>query len=159
MYGTDETAMHYAWLHNYLGVPDTHGSTFQEIARAQVTEQGATLVDAQITAVRATGDGFVGSTEQDEDAVAADYVMIAGGKASAKLAASLGVDTSGEGIDTDRDGRTDVDKVYVLGRVAKPNRSQAIVSAGIGAAAALDILSREAGEDVHDWDSPPKDDG
>jgi thioredoxin reductase len=47
--------------------------------------------------------------------------------------------------------------VYVVGRLARPNRSQAIISAGAGAAAALDILSREAGEDVHDWDSPPKD--
>jgi hypothetical protein len=36
-------------------------------------------------------------------------------------------------------------------------RSQAIISAGDGARAALDILSREAGKDVRDWDSPPKD--
>ncbi len=31
------------------------------------------------------------------------------------------------------------------------------LSAGAGAAAALDILSREADSDVQDWDSPPKD--
>jgi thioredoxin reductase (NADPH) len=41
--------------------------------------------------------------------------------------------------------------------VARPDRSQAIISAGAGAVAALDILSREAGRDVHDWDSPSKD--
>ena len=34
-------------------------------------------------------------------------------------------------------------------------RSQAIISAGDGAAAALDILSTEKGEDVLDWDEPP----
>jgi hypothetical protein len=36
------------------------------------------------------------------------------------------------------------------------NRSQAIISAGEGASAALDILSAEAGRDVLDYDSPPK---
>ena len=51
-----------------------------------------------------------------------------------------------------------MDRVYVVGRSARPKRSQAIISAGAGAAAALDVLSREAGEDVQDWDSPPKED-
>ena len=33
VYGTDETAMHWAFLHNYLGVPDISGDDFQVIAR------------------------------------------------------------------------------------------------------------------------------
>jgi hypothetical protein len=36
------------------------------------------------------------------------------------------------------------------------NRSQAIISAGAGAVAAVDILAREEGKDVQDWDTPPK---
>ena len=55
------------------------------------------------------------------------------------------------------DGRSSDSRVYVVGRSARPARSQAIISAGAGAAAALDILSREAGKDIHDWDTPPKD--
>jgi thioredoxin reductase (NADPH) len=51
-----------------------------------------------------------------------------------------------------------VDRVYAAGRIARQHRSQAIISAGAGAVAALDILSREAGEEVHDWDSPPSED-
>ena len=47
--------------------------------------------------------------------------------------------------------------VYVIGRSARPTRSQAIISAGDGAAAALDILSIIEGADVQDWDTPPKD--
>jgi hypothetical protein len=41
--------------------------------------------------------------------------------------------------------------------MVRPTRSQAVISAGDGAKAALDILSRAAGKDVQDWDSPPKD--
>jgi thioredoxin reductase len=57
---------------------------------------------------------------------------------------------------TDAEGRSSEPRVYVIGRSARPGRSQAIISAGDGARAALDILSREAGKDVHDWDTPPK---
>ena len=50
-----------------------------------------------------------------------------------------------------------IDRVYVVGRAVRPARSQAIISAGAGAVAALDILAREEGKDVQDWDTPPKD--
>ena len=110
-----------------------------------------------MTAVSRDGDRFTVSTESEPDAGSADYLIIAGGKTAGSLARSLGVTVENDGVDSDRDGRTDVNRVYVVGRLAKPNRSQAIISAGPGAAAALDILSTEAGDDVHDWDSPPKD--
>lgn len=154
VYGTDETAMHYAHLHNYLGVPDTGGTAFQEIARQQVRDVGATLLDARVTGVTATGDGFEVTT--DEGTATADYLILAGGKTAGDLARAVGVDVTPDGVDTDTEGRTGVERVYAVGRLVRPDRSQAIISAGYGAAAALDILSREAGEDVHDWDSPLK---
>ncbi|WP_157965139.1 FAD-dependent oxidoreductase [Euzebya rosea] len=158
VYGGDETAMHWAHLHNYLGVPDIGGSAFQEVARQQAVDRGATLVEEVVTAVRVEGDRFAVSTEGTHTDASADYLIIAGGKTATSLAESLGIESGPNGVDTDRDGRTVVDRVYVVGRLAKPNRSQAIISAGAGASAALDILSREAGDDVHDWDSPPKGD-
>jgi thioredoxin reductase len=69
---------------------------------------------------------------------------------------SLEVDEGGA-IEVDRDSRSSMDRVYVVGRSARPERSQAIISAGAGAAAALDILAAEAGKNVTDWDSPPND--
>jgi thioredoxin reductase (NADPH) len=33
-----------------------------------------------------------------------------------------------------------------------------MISAGAGATAAIDILSREAGREVHDWDNEPEHD-
>lgn len=68
-----------------------------------------------------------------------------------------GAEVAGAGVVVDREQRTSVDRCYAVGRSARPNRSQAIISAGAGAVAAVDILSREAGTDVTDWDSPPKD--
>ena len=156
--GLDGTAMHHAHLHNYLGVPDTGGSDFQSVARRQVAEQGVDVEEVEVTGVGvADGGGF--EVRMGEDTATCTSLVVAGGKATAALVESLGVEVTPDGVDTDRDGRTSVDGLYVVGRVAKPNRSQAIISAGVGGAAAIDILSREAGEDVMDWDSPPKDDG
>jgi thioredoxin reductase (NADPH) len=153
VYGQDETAMHYALLRNYLGIDEIDGSAFQERARAQVQRHGAELVDDRVTAVRREGDGFVIATEGGrEDAV--DYVVLAAAKKGGALAEGLGIEASAGGVDVDTEYRTSVDRVYAIGRLARPNRSQAIISAGAGAVAALDILSREAGGDVTDWDSP-----
>lgn len=155
-FGTDGTAMHYAHLHNYLGLPDIDGSEFQRRAREQVEALGATVRAEEVTAVRADGEAFVVSTGSAADAARGTYLLIAGGKTARALAESLGVAVEREGVQVDQNGRTGVDRVYVVGRLARPNRSQAIISAGMGAAAALDILSAEAGEDVHDWDTPPE---
>jgi thioredoxin reductase (NADPH) len=156
VFGQDATAMHYAHLHNYLGVEDRGGSEFQVVARRQAVEQGADLMDAEVTAITpADGGGFLVRAGDEE--VAADYVILAGGKQAQTLASALGAERDGGRVPVDVDQRTTVDRLYAVGRVARPDRSQAIISAGAGAVAALDILSREAGRDVHDWDSPSED--
>ena len=156
VYAQDDTLMHYAMLHNYLGVPDVSGSEFQHIAREQVTQFGAEIRDAKVTSVTATDEGFVVTTEDAEEH--ADYVVLAGGRSSKALADALGAtETSRGAIRVDGDGRTSIERLYAAGHLVRPERSQAITSAGAGAAAALDVLSRETGKDVHDWDSPKKD--
>ncbi len=154
VYGQDETAMHFALLTNYLGIEQIHGSDLQAIGRSQVESFGGTLRHARVVEVTQTSDGFRVELEgggEDES----DYLILTEGRKPV-LAASLGLNVDGR-IEVDRHGRTRLDRVYVLGRSARPERSQAIISAGAGAAAALDILSLEAGKDVRDWDSPPKD--
>ncbi len=152
VYGQDETAMHYAELHNYLGIDVIGGSDFQERARAQVAAFGARFVDAQVTELARDDDAFTVTTEADDRATA-DYLVLAAAKKGGKLAEQLGITVDGH-VAVDTEYRTEVDRVYAIGRLARPERSQAIISAGAGATAALDILSREAGADVHDWDSP-----
>ena len=155
VYAQDKTAMHYAQLHNYLGAPDIAGTRFQEIARAQVTEQGARIREADVTAVAVDGNGFAVSAG-DGAAEHADYLVLAAGKTGQRLAEQLGIPHGRDGVQVDSEGRTSVDRVYAAGRLARPHRSQAIISAGSGARVALDILAREAGKDVTDWDSPPE---
>lgn len=153
VYGQDKTAMHWAQLRNYLGIEDVHGSDFQATARDQVTAAGATLLDTEVTGLDRSDDGFAVRTADGDTEVT--YVVLAGGKAAQSLAEALGVTVTEGRVPVDVEYRTDVEKVYAVGRLVRPERSQAIISAGAGATVALDILSREAGKDVHDWDSPP----
>jgi len=154
VYGQDETAMHHAYVHNYLGIPEIAGSEFQDIARRQVREFGASLIDEEVTSVAAAERFTVTATSVDSES---DYLLLTEGK-SPDLARSLGLDQDESGaISVDSNYMSSIDRVYVVGRAVRPSRSQAIISAGAGAVAALDILAREEGKDVQDWDTPPKD--
>lgn len=154
IFGIDQTAMNYAYLYNYLGIPEISGTEFQQIGRKQVAGQGAELLDEEVTSVVING---IFTVVTDSGAHQADYLVLSEGK-NPELARSLGADVDEAGaVVVDRDNRTSVDRVYAIGRSVRPTRSQAIISAGAGAVAALDILAREAGKDVQDWDSPPKD--
>lgn len=156
VYGQDKTAMHWALLKNYLGVPEMHGSEFQKIARQQAEHAGASIRDERVESVAKAADGFAVTLEGGAT-VQAKYLVLSEGK-SPKLATMLGLKFDPDsGVPADRNGATSIDGVYVVGRLARPGRSQAIISAGDGAAVAIDILSREKGENVTDWDSPPED--
>lgn len=155
VHGDDSTAMHHAYLHNYLGIPEIDGSRFQEIARRQVEEHGASIRAGRVTAAEAGGDR-VRLTLDDGTTAEADYLLLSEGK-KPELAESMGLRFEGGAVAVDADQRTSLPRVYAVGRSTRPTRSQAIISAGAGAAAALDILAREAGENVQDWDTPPKD--
>lgn len=153
--GADETAMHWAMLHNYLGVPAMTGSDFQKVARAQAEARGAVLVHGRVSHVTTGEDGFAAALEAG-GSVRARYLILSEGKAPT-LSTQLGLAMEGDHIAVSREGRASVANVYAVGRMVRPGRSQAIISAGDGAAAALDILALEKGKDrFADWDSPPE---
>jgi len=155
IYGQDKTAMHWALVRNYLGLPEIMGGEFQAIARAQVGAFGVTVQDEHVDKVEKTGDGFK-VTFASGGTASSKYLVLSEGK-SPKLAKQLGLTFDEKtGIATDKNAKSTLDGVYVVGRMSRPGRSQAIISAGDGAAAAIDILSREKREDFVDWDEPPK---
>ncbi|MDV6013835.1 FAD-dependent oxidoreductase [Haloechinothrix sp. LS1_15] len=154
VYGQDKTAMHSAQLHNYLGLRDISGSDFQLVAREQAAAFGAELRDEEVTGIERRGDGFVVTTAAGTTEV--DYLLLAAGKRASGLAKALGAECDGDRVVVDTEYRTTTDRLYAAGRLTRPTRSQAIISAGAGATAALDILAREAGKDVQDWDTPPR---
>jgi len=156
IYGQDTTAMNYALLKNYLGIAEMLGSDFQKIARAQVEAVGGRIRTDRVQTVAAGNDGRWNVVLQSGDTATCRYLILSEGKAP-RLAQQLGlVFDEATGIPTDKNARTRLDTVYVVGRSARPGRSQAVISAGDGAAAAIDILSREKNESFLDWDEPPK---
>lgn len=155
VYGQDKTAMHWALLKNYLGVPEVLGSEFQKLAREQVSAFGARLSGERVESVTKDASGFTVTLEGGSKESASALILSEG--KSPRLALMLGLEHDpARGIDVDQNGMSRIEGVYVVGRLRRPGRSQAIISAGDGAAAAIDILSRRKGEDFADWDSPPK---
>jgi thioredoxin reductase len=154
VFGQDKTAMHWALVKNYLGIPEIEGAKFQAIARDQVTKLGAEVRDERVETIGGKEGAWIVTLESGASHTAR-YLVLSEGKAP-RLAKQIGlVFDEVLGIPTDRNARTPTG-AYVVGRSARPGRSQAIISAGDGAAAAIDILSRERGEDIVDWDEPPK---
>jgi len=155
VFGQDKTAMNYALVRNYLGIPEIMGTEFQKVARAQVGGFGVSVRDEKVETIAKEDKGFRVTVEGGVH-LHARYLVLSEGKAP-KLAKQLGlVFDEKTGIATDKNAKSTLDGVYVVGRSSRPGRSQAIISAGDGAAAAIDILSREKREDVVDWDEPPK---
>ncbi|HSS02373.1 MAG TPA: FAD-dependent oxidoreductase [Kofleriaceae bacterium] len=155
VFGQDKTAMNYALVKNYLGIPEIMGTDFQRISRAQVESHGAKLRGDAVEKLAAAGDGFA-VTLQGGEQLNARFLVLSEGKGP-RLAKQLGLAfDENNGIATDRNAKSSRDGVYIVGRSARPGRSQAIISAGDGAAAAIDILSRIKGESFVDWDEPPK---
>ena len=153
VFGADQTGMNHAYLYNYLGIPEISGPAFLQLARTQVESFGGRIAAEGATDAARDGDRFSVSSG---GAVRGDYLVLAEGRTQ-RLAAALGLERDESGaVAVDRNGRTSMDRVYAVGLAVRPMRAQAVISAGEGAAAALDILSAETGRDVRDWDTPPK---
>lgn len=150
VYGRDGTPMHKAMLYNYLGLEEMDGTDFQQLARKQVEGYGGEVVMAEVSALEPSEAGFAvraGGSEQAHF----NYVVLATGSA-VKLGESVGAEKEGSALKADRDGKTSVPKLYAAGWSSRPQKNQAIISAGDGAAAALDILTAESGRPFRDFD-------
>ena len=152
VFDTDKTWMHKAHLFNYLGIGSVDGSAFLETARAQVEHFGVERHQAEVTAVSAEGDGFTVSTDEEE--FDASYLVLATG-ANRDLAEELGCSfTDDDVVDADVTMETSVEDAYATGAMVRAEEWQAVISAGDGAAAALNILTKERGDHFHDFDVP-----
>ncbi|RJT03200.1 NAD(P)/FAD-dependent oxidoreductase [Halococcus sp. IIIV-5B] len=153
LFDTDQTWMHKAHLFNYLGIESEDGSAFMEDSRAQVDEFGVERHQGtEVTGVETDGDGFTVSTEDEE--YEASYVVLATG-AKRDLAEELGCAFTDEDVvDIDVTTETSVEDAYATGAMVRAEEWQAVIAAGDGAAAALNILTKEKGEHFHDFDVP-----
>jgi len=152
VFDTDGTWLHKAHLFNYLGIESVDGTAFVEDAREQVADFGAEIHQgAEVTGVAADGDGFAVTTGDGEHE--ASYLVLATG-ADRGLAEELGCAFEGDVVDVDVTMETSVEDAYATGAMVRDQEWQAVISAGDGAAAALNVLSKEKGEHFHDFDTP-----
>lgn len=152
VFGNNETRMHSAYLYNYLGIDEIHGSDFTEIARQQCKEFGAELHDVLVDSAEKTSEGFNVTTEEGDE-YSGDYLVIASGP-DREIAEDLNLEFSDGAIKIDKNGRTSQEDIYSGGWAARTDKIQAAISVGDGAAIGLDILSKEKGEPYHDFDVP-----
>jgi thioredoxin reductase len=152
VYDTGETWMHKAHLFNYLGVGSIDGSAFMQTAHQQVRDFGVEVVDAVVEEVEAADGSIV--VETGDARVTPSYVVLATG-ADRSIAEALGCAlTEEETVEVDLSMETSIDGVYATGAMVRAQEWQAVIAAGDGATAALDILSKEEGEHFHDFDVP-----
>jgi thioredoxin reductase len=153
LFDTDDTWMHKAHLFNYLGIGSVGGEAFMRTARQQVDDFGVDRHQGEeVTGVESDDDGFVVTTDDGE--YDADYLVLATG-ANRDLAEGLGCETTDEGVvDVDVTMETSVPDAYATGAMVRAEEWQAVISAGDGAAAALNVLTKERGEHFHDFDTP-----
>jgi thioredoxin reductase len=151
VFDTDETWLHKAHLFNYPGIGSVDGTVFVDTLRDQCDDFGVDQKDAEVTDIEAGEDAFTVTHEDGE--TSADYVVMATG-ADRSLAEGLGCAFDGDIVDVDVTMETSVDGAYATGAMGRAEEWQAVIAAGDGAAAALNILSKEKGEHFHDFDVP-----
>jgi thioredoxin reductase (NADPH) len=153
VFDTDETWLHKAHLFNYPGIGSIDGSNYVATLRDQVADFGVERHQGTaVTGIESTDDGFTVQTEDGEHD--ADYVVLATG-ADRDLAEDLGCAFTDEDVvDVDVTMETSVENAYATGAMVRAEEWQAVISAGDGAAAALNILSKEKGDHFHDFDVP-----
>lgn len=150
VFDTDATWMHKAHLFNYPGIGSVDGSAYMATLRRQVDSFGVERHGQEVTDVESVGDGFVVRADGEHES---DYLVLATG-ASRDLAEALGCEFDGDVVDVGVSMETSVEDAYATGAMVRNQEWQAVISAGDGAAAALNILSKEKGEHFHDFDVP-----
>ena len=152
LFDTDQTWLHKAHLFNYLGVGSVDGSAFLETARTQVDAFGVDRrQEIEVIDLSSNGDGF--EIQTADESHAGSYVVLATG-ANRDLAEAAGATVDGNRVAVDVSMETSVEDLYATGAMVREEEWQAIISAGDGAAAALNILSKERGKHFHDFDVP-----
>ncbi|RQG91636.1 NAD(P)/FAD-dependent oxidoreductase [Natrarchaeobius halalkaliphilus] len=160
----DETWIHKAHLFNYPGIRSISGDEFLKLTRGQVGDRGADVrVGEPVTEIEVDtaddpdteatdADRF--RVETDDDVSTGEYLVLATG-ADRSIAENLECAFDDDGtVDVDLNMETSVENLYATGAMVRAEKWQAVIAAGDGAAAALDILSTERGDHFHDFDTP-----
>lgn len=144
-----------AWMDNHYGVDGISGPDLLETGKKQATKFGAEYIDEDVVTITAKADGYIVHTENQE--FHTKHVLLATG-ALTNLAEKVGLNIiSGTEpgiksiIEVDSEGRTNSNGIWAAGTVAGVS-VHTIVTAGHGAAVAINIISELNGERYVDHD-------
>ncbi|RSK25892.1 FAD-binding protein [Bacillus sp. HMF5848] len=144
-----------AWVENHYGVSEIEGPELIKVGKQQAEKFGAEFVSDTVTNVSQVDGGFKVQSEKNE--YTAKHVLFASG-ALTDLAENMGL-TLIPGtepriktiIDVDKEGRTNIGGIWAAGTVAGVS-VHTIITAGHGAAVAINIISELNGERYVDHD-------
>ncbi|MFF2481182.1 FAD-dependent oxidoreductase [Paenibacillus sp. NPDC058071] len=144
-----------AWFENYYGIPAIGGPDFVETGKQQAVKLGAELKEETVQNVVPIAGGL--AVETDQGRYEGKHVLLATG-ALADLADHIGVRTKPGTepriktiVDVDSSGKTNVEGIWAAGTVAGVS-VHAVITAGDGAKAAINIISELNGERYVDHD-------
>lgn len=144
-----------AWFENYYGIKEIGGPDLVDIGKQQALHFGAEIKEETVEKIEAIEGGL--SVQTDQGTYEAKHVLLATG-ALTDLAEHIGVHTkSGTEpriktvIDTDAAGKTNIPGIWAAGTVAGVS-VHAVITAGDGAKAAINIISELNGERYVDHD-------
>ncbi|MDP4083150.1 MAG: FAD-dependent oxidoreductase [Bacillota bacterium] len=151
----DKSVTKRAWMENHYGVMEISGPDLVEIGKKQASKFGAEIVEATVTNVVKTENGF--KIETDKEQFEAKHVILATGFA-VDLAETVGLKTKPGTeprvktvLDVDAAGRTNIDGIWAAGTVAGVS-VHTIITAGDGAKVAINVISDINGERYVDHD-------
>ena len=151
----DKSMTKRAWIENHYGVSEITGPDLIAIGKKQATKFGAELVEATVTDVKKSENGFTVVTDQNE--YEAKHVILATG-ALVTLADTIGLKTKAgteprikNVLDVDAAGKTNIDGIWAAGTVAGVS-VHTIITAGDGAKVAINVISEINGERYVDHD-------
>lgn len=152
----ESTLARNAHLENVPGFPaGVSARRFLDMTLDQAIRNGCEHRTATVTRLSTNADGF--EIETSDGIVESDAVICSSWADSGYLADLEDVSLTTRGsktyVDTGPDGETDVDGLYVAGRLAR-KRHQTVVSAGDGANVALALLEASEVPFYHDWVAP-----
>ncbi|WP_078553809.1 FAD-dependent oxidoreductase [Alkalihalobacterium alkalicellulosilyticum] len=144
-----------AWVENHYGVNEVAGPELVESGKKQAIKFGAEIVEATVENITSTNEGL--TVQADNQEYQAKHVLLATG-ALADLAEKIGVKVIPgteprikNNVEVDNEGRTNIKGIWAAGTIAGVS-VHTIVTAGNGAAVAINIISEINGERYVDHD-------
>ncbi|QGQ99570.1 FAD-binding protein [Paenibacillus psychroresistens] len=150
----------HAWFENHYGILEIGGPDLIEIGKQQAVKFGAEIVEDTVLNITSTENGLTITTESGTSYEAKHIIFATG--AATDLAVHIGLATK-DGtepriktiIDVDASGKTSIPGIWAAGTVAGVS-VHAIITAGDGAKAAINIISELNGSRYVDHDMMKK---